>query len=129
MLVCELTTTFTPVHIRVVQSSQFHESRQKHGESVDDYAQELRRLFRKAYPKAQQGSREAEEMGQSVLTYQFAAGLLAELKPRVAGTEGTFEQLLTKAWFEKAELRDLQVTRPNSNRERPRPPEMSPRPP
>ena len=42
-------------------------------------------------------------MGKSVL----AAGLLLELKMKVAGGEGTFEELLAKARLEEAKLRDL----------------------
>ena len=76
-------------------------------ESVDEYAQDLRTLFFKAYSQAQQGSREAEQMGQSVLAYQFVAGLCPEIKKKVAGAEGDFNQLLTRARFEEAKLRDL----------------------
>lgn len=47
--------------------------------------------------------KEAEKMGKSVL----AAGLLLELKMKVAGGEGTFEELLAKARLEEAKLRDL----------------------
>ena len=62
----ELVKRFTPVRLQAVQSSQFHERKPKPQESVDGYAQDLRRLFHKAYPTAQQGSRETDEMGQSV---------------------------------------------------------------
>ena len=54
-----------------------------------------------------QGSSEAEGMGQSVLAYQFVAGLQTEIKSKVAGAEGGFEQLLVKARFEEAKLKDL----------------------
>ena len=75
-LVAELTTRFTPVRIRSVQSSLFHGLKQQHSkETVDDHAQDLHRLFYLAYPRAQQGTQEAEDMGQSVLSYQFVAGL------------------------------------------------------
>ena len=47
-------------------------------------------------------------MGQTVLANQFAAGLLPELKAKVAGSEGDLEKLLTKARFEEAKLWDLQ---------------------
>ena len=47
-------------------------------------------------------------MGQTVLAYQFAAGLKPEIHLKVAGTEGSFEQLLMRARFEEAKLRDLQ---------------------
>ena len=98
---------FTPVRIQAVQTSQFHDRRQRVGESVDNFAQDLRRLFQKAYPTTARGSQEAEEMGQSVLANQFVAGLLSELEVKVAGTEGNLEKLLTKARFEEAKLRDL----------------------
>ena len=107
----ELVKRFTPVRLQAVQSSQFHERKQKPQESVDDYAQDLHRLFHKAYPTAQRGSRETEEMGQSVLSNQFVSGLKPELKTKVAGMEGNFEQLLVKARFEEAKRRD--IMRPN----------------
>ena len=50
-------------------------------------------------------------MGQLVLANQFVAGLLPELKAKVAGSEGKLEQLLTKARFEEAKLRELTVGR------------------
>ena len=46
-------------------------------------------------------------MGKTVFTYQFVAGLLPDICMKVAGNEGTFDQLLTKAHFEEAKLRDL----------------------
>ena len=107
-LVAELTVRFTPVRIRAVQSSLFHNRKQQHPkETVDAYAQDLRRLFYLAYPQAQQGTREAEDMGRSVLSYQFVAGLRQEIKVKLAGGEGTFEELLVKARLEEAKLRDL----------------------
>ena len=110
-LVTELTKRFTPVQIQAVQSSLFHDRIQKPRETVDAYAQDLRQRFYKAYPTVQQGTREAEEMGQLVLANQFVAGLLPELKTKVAGSEGKLEQLLTKARFEEAKLRELTVGR------------------
>ena len=50
-------------------------------------------------------------MGRSVLTHQFVAGLQSELKLKVAGSEGTFEELLAKARLEEAKLRDLPSTK------------------
>ena len=46
-------------------------------------------------------------MARTMLANQFAAGLRQEIKVEVAGAEGTFEQLLTKAKFEEAKLRDM----------------------
>lgn len=69
--------------------------------------QDLHSLFYRAYPRAQQGSLEAVGMGQSVLANQFVSGLHAAIKAKVAGSKGSFDQLLTKARFEEAKLRDL----------------------
>ena len=112
-LVATLRKRFTPVRIQAVQSSQFHERKQGHKETVDNYAQDLRRLFYRAYPRAQQGSGETEDMGRSVLAYQFVSGLLPEIKRKVAGNDGDFEQLLTRARFEEAKLRELYEPPPN----------------
>ena len=46
-------------------------------------------------------------MGRSVLAYPFIAGLLPHLKAKIAGQEGTFEELLTKTRFEEARHRDI----------------------
>ena len=108
-LVAELTKQFTPVHIPAVQTSVFHDRQQKVEESVDSYTQDLRKLFIKAYPMSKQGSKEAKEMGKTVLANQFIVGLVPELKRKVAGSERDFEQLLTKACFEEAKLREVTV--------------------
>ena len=116
---------FTPVQIQSVQSSRFHERKQGPHESVDDYAQELQRLFHRAYAGAQSQGGGAEAMGQSVLRYQFVAGLRPELKAKVVGCGGSFEELLSKARFEEARLREVTPTRTepresNTQSERPR---------
>ena len=103
-----LAKRFKPVRIQSVQSGLFHERRQKPQETVEDYAQDLNRLYQRAYPQSERGSEEAERMGQTVLAYKFAAGLKPEIRVKVAGTEGSFEQLLMRARFEEAKLRDLQ---------------------
>ncbi len=46
-------------------------------------------------------------MGRTVLSSQFVAGLRADIKAKVAGVDGNFDQLLTKARFEEARLRDV----------------------
>ena len=61
---------------------------------MDHYAQDLQKLFYKAYPRASQASEEAEDLGRSVLAYQFVAGLTQALRTKVAGVEGNFDQLL-----------------------------------
>ena len=45
----------------------------------------------------QQGSKETEDMRKTLLAHQFVAGLLPELNNTIAGSEGSFDQLLTKA--------------------------------
>ena len=105
---------FTPVQIQSNQSSRFHERKQGPTESVDNYAQELQRLFHKAYASSQYDGGGAEAMGKSVLCYQFVAGLRAELKAKVVGCTGDFEELLSKAPFEEARLRDV----PSRSRQR-----------
>ena len=49
-LKAELLTQFTPVRIQAVHSNLFHQRQQEESETVDHYAQELRKLFYKAYP-------------------------------------------------------------------------------
>ena len=46
-------------------------------------------------------------MGRSVLSSQFVAGLNPTLKSKVAGIEGDFGQLLVKARFEEAKLKEF----------------------
>ena len=105
-LTTALTQRFIPVRIQAVQSSRFHERRQEAKETVDSYAQELRKLFYQAYSSAS-GTEGADRMGQSVLSYQFIAGLVSDLKRKLVGREGTFEQLPEVARFEEARIRDI----------------------
>ena len=112
-LVAELKKRFTPVHIQAVQSSLFHDRKQQAGDSVDAYAQTLKHFY-KAYPRARQESRETESMGKSVLEYQFVSGLQSELKTKLAGRDGEFEQLLVRARFKEAKNRDLRTSMSNS---------------
>ena len=76
---------------------------------MDDYAQALRKLFKKAYSTVLRGEPEADSMGRTVLANQFVSGLQTELKSKVVGTEGNLEQLLViqKARFEEAKRREL----------------------
>ena len=110
LLVAELKKRFT-VNIQSVQSSLFHERRQKSVETVDAYAQDLRRLFHEVYPHSHQGTSESEEIGHSVLLNQFTAGLLPHLKEKIVGVEGTFDQLLVKAVFEEAKKKEMEGLR------------------
>ena len=109
-LVDALKRRFTPVSIQAVQSSLFHERHQGPQESVDSFAQDLKTLFYKAYPRTLQGGHETEEMGKSVLSSQFVAGLRSDIKIKLAGQDGTIDQLLIKARFEEAKIRDLGST-------------------
>ena len=108
-LKAQLMRRFTPVRIWAVHSNLFHQRKQVEGESVDAYAQDLRKLFYKAYPRACQGNEQAEDLEHSVLAYQFVAGLNSSLKIKVAGVEGTFDELLVKAQFEEAKIHDLAI--------------------
>ena len=101
-----LTKRFTPVRIQAVQTSLFHKRKQREKESVDGYAQALRVLFQKAYPSAQRGSLEAEDMRKTVLASQFASRLLPDIKVKVAGSEVDFDTLLAKDQFEETKLCD-----------------------
>lgn len=53
-----------------------------------------------------------KEIGRAVLANQFVTGLHSELKAKVPGSDGDFEQLLVKARFEEATLRDLATPPP-----------------
>ena len=108
-LTTALCERFTPVRLQSVQSSKFHERRQLISECVDDYAQELRKLFYRAYSTAQDAGSGAEAMGRSVLAYQFVAGLRDKLKAKLVGQSGSFEELLCKARFEEARMREMEA--------------------
>ena len=111
-LTAALQRRFTPVRIQSVQSSRFHERKQGPRESIDDYAQDLQSLFHQAYSSAQHEGGGAEAMGQSVLRYQFVAGLRANLRAKVVGCTGPFDELLSKARFEEARLREVVEDQP-----------------
>ena len=108
-LTAELRKRFTPVRIQGVDTSLFHERKQKGGETVHQYAQELRRLHQNAYPESHSGSEDAKKMGRILLASQFVSGLRPEIKKGVTGSEqpGNIEQLLVKARFEEAKLVEL----------------------
>ena len=50
-------------------------------------------------------------MGKSVLPSPFVAGLRHKIKIKLAGTDGTIYQLLTKARFEEAKTKELGLVR------------------
>ena len=70
-MVAVLRKRFTPVQLTAVQTQLFHSRRQGQKESVDDFAQELRKLHARAYAAATCASTEAEKVGQTVLVNQF----------------------------------------------------------
>ena len=76
-------------------------------ESVDDFAQELRKLHSKAYSVATSGNPEAEKVGQIVLVNQFLSGLRSELQVKVVGTEGGMDEMVARAQFEETKLKEL----------------------
>jgi len=110
LLVEELKKRFTPVQLTVIQTQLFHERRQGAKETVDDYAQSLKKLFRNAYTGVLRG-RDDDAVGQIMLANQFVSGLRGDLKSRVVGTEGNLEQLLVKVRFEEAKNRELVASR------------------
>ena len=50
------------------------------------------------------------------MSYHFVAGLKPNLKSKLAGVEGTFDQLLVKARFEEAKAHDLSLVTTNSTK-------------
>ena len=114
-----LSSCFVPVRLQAVQSCQFSERKQLAGESVDVYAQDLRRLFSLAYPDAVKDASPEGKMGRLVLASQFVAGLRTELKEKLAGVEGDIDQLLVKARFEEAKRRELHLDQEESKRAKP----------
>ena len=115
-LATELRKHFTPIRIQGVDTSLFHEQKQRPGESVDQYAQELRRLHQKAYPESLRGSEEAKQIGKTLLASQFLKGLHLEIKKNVTVSEqsGEIDKLLAKARFEEAKLLELSSNEPRS---------------
>lgn len=74
---------FTLVRIQALECSTFHERKQ---DRKEPYAQELQRLFQRAYPNAVHGNPDAQEMDQAVLSSQFVSGLTPQIKRKVAYT-------------------------------------------
>ena len=81
LLTSKLKTRFTPVQLTALQTQLFHSRHQGQKETVDDFAQELRKLHSKAYSAATCANPEAEKMGQMVPVNQFVCGLCPELQP------------------------------------------------
>ena len=109
----ELEKWFTPVQLKAVQTQLFHDRRQGPRETVDDFSQELRKLYSKAYSAVTRGTPEAEKVGQTVLVSQFVAGLRPELQVKVVGMDGTMDQLVLKARFEEEKGKELAMIKTN----------------
>ena len=90
-LMAALTERFKPVRIKSVQSGLFHERKQKSKESVEEYAQDLNRLYQRAYPQSECRCRKD---GTNCFDI---SGFKPEIRLKLAGHEGSFEQLLMKA--------------------------------
>ena len=113
-LVAAMERRFTPIRLTAVQAQLFHTRQQQEKESVDQFAQELRKLYNLAYAGAATEGPQAERMGQTLLANQFISGLRAELKRKLIGTEGNMEELILKARFEEAKTRELMGEKPRS---------------
>ena len=83
----ELKKRFTPVGL---MTQLFHDCRQGPQETVDDFAQDLRRLYSQAYA--------------GLLASKFVAGLRLNLQAKIAGD---MDQLMPKACFEEAKSKKL----------------------
>ena len=106
-LVDALKRRFTPVRLTAVQTQLFHNRQQAEGETVEQFAQDLQKLFNQAYARAAREGPEAEKLAQTLLTNQFVAGLRQDLKRKLIGVEGGLEELILKARFEEAKGREL----------------------
>ena len=94
-LFATLKDRFTPVQIQSIQSSIFHKRKKLlTTASIDNYAQDLRKLYSKAYSNDHEVAKKLGQWGRSVLVYRFVAGLLPHLKSKFAGNDGRFEELL-----------------------------------
>ena len=91
----------TPVQLTTVQTQMFHECRQGPRESVDEFAQEIRKPFSKAYLRTSREGPEAEVPGTKHVSNQFIVGLKPKLKVKMVGVEGSVDELLLKACIEE----------------------------
>ena len=71
---------------------------------MDEYGQELKRLFQRAYPKM---AREESREGKNVMASRFVAGLRREIQEKLPGSEEEFEALLQRARFEEAKRKEI----------------------
>jgi hypothetical protein len=66
---------FRPARLTAVQAKLFHNRQQQEKETVDQFAQELQKLYNMAYDGAASEGPHAERMGQTLLANQFVTGL------------------------------------------------------
>ena len=111
LLIAELSKCFTPVLFPAMETQVFHDRRQVPRETVDEFAQELRKLYANAYAPVTRGTRQEEEVGQHMLSSEFVTGLRPELQSTVVGLEGNMDQLVMKARFEEAKRKELTAVR------------------
>ena len=84
-------------------------------EPVDGYAQGLRKLFQKVYPKIAAEGEEAERS----LTSKFLSRLRHQLQKKLAGAQGTLDQLVARARFEETTHKEIQVKEGHKSFDRP----------
>ena len=106
-LLTALKRRFTPVQFTAVHTQLFHNQLQGPGESVEQFVQDLHKLFNWAYAQATREGPQAERMGQILLANQFVAGLCPELKWKLISVDGSLEELVLKARFEEAKGREF----------------------
>ena len=87
LLVTALKRRFTPIRLTAVQAQLFHNRQQQEKETVDQFAQDLQKLYNLAYAGATSEGPQAERMGQTLLANQFITGLRSDLKQKLIGTE------------------------------------------
>ena len=123
-LVAAMKQRFTPIRLTAVQAKLFHTRQQLENETVDQFAQELRKLYNLAYAGAASEGPHAERMGQTLLANQFVTGLQPHLKRKLIGVEGGLDELILKARFEEANSQELttQKIRNPTPARRPQPP-------
>ena len=114
LLVAAMKRRFTPIRPAAVQAQLFHNRKQQEKETVDQFAQDLQKLYNLAYAGATSEGPQAERMGQTLLVNQFVTGLRADLKRKLIGTEGSLDELVLKARFEEAKTRELVGDKPRT---------------
>ena len=123
LLVMALKRRFAPIRLTTFQAQLFHNQQQQENETVDQFAQDLQKLYNLAYAGATSKGPQAERMGQTLLVNQFITGLQSDLKQKLIGTEESLEELILKPRFEEAKTPKLVGDRPMANA-----PNQTPRP-